>query len=140
VSLLVNPGFESGEAPVDGGLGVHVTLDLQGRMRFGPDVEWLDTSDPAHVDYQVDLRRADSFYGAIRRYWPGLADGAITPDYAGCRPKLTGPGEPPADFRIDGPLLHGHEGLIHLFGIESPGLTSSMAIADEVCRLMINPG
>jgi L-2-hydroxyglutarate oxidase LhgO len=119
-------------APVDGGLGVHVTLDLQGRMRFGPDVEWLSHADPAQVDYRVDIRRADGFYAAIRRYWPGLADGAITPDYAGCRPKLTGPGEPPADFRLDGPALHGHAGLVHLFGIESPGLTSSMAIAQEV--------
>ncbi|MFZ4122916.1 MAG: NAD(P)/FAD-dependent oxidoreductase [Caulobacterales bacterium] len=121
-------------APVDGGLGVHVTLDLQGRMRFGPDVEWLDHADPARVDYQVDLRRADGFYAAIRRYWPGLPDGAITPDYAGCRPKLSGPGEPAADFRIDDAGVHGIEGLVHLFGIESPGLTSSLAIAEDVVR------
>lgn len=120
-------------APVDGGLGVHLTLDLAGRMRFGPDVEWLDEKDPAKVDYTVDVRRADSFYAAIRTYWPALPDGALTPDYSGCRPKLSGRGEPAADFRIDGPELHNIEGLVNLFGIESPGLTSSIAIADEVC-------
>ncbi|MGE3142557.1 MAG: FAD-dependent oxidoreductase, partial [Hyphomonadaceae bacterium] len=119
-------------APVDGGLGTHITLDLAGRMRFGPDVEWLTTDDPDTVDYTVDIRRADSFYAAIRRYWPGLPDGALTPDYAGLRPKLSGPGQPAADFRIDGPALHGHAGLVHLFGIESPGLTSSLAIAARV--------
>ena len=125
-------------APVEGGLGVHVTLDLAGRMRFGPDVEWLTTNDPAEVDYTVDPRRSDSFYAAIRRYWPGLPDGVITPDYSGCRPKLSGPGEPAADFRIDGPELHGMTGLVNLFGIESPGLTSSPAIADEVMRRLAN--
>ena len=125
-------------APVDGGLGVHVTLDLVGRMRFGPDVEWLATNDPAAVDYRVDPARSLSFYAAIRRYWPGLPDGAITPDYSGCRPKLSGPGEPAADFRIDGPELHGMAGLVNLFGIESPGLTSSLAIAEEVGRRLAN--
>ena len=120
-------------APVDGGLGVHLTLDLGGRMRFGPDVEWLSQTDPDEVDYTVDVRRAESFYAAIRTYWPGLRDGALTPDYSGLRPKLSGPGEPAADFRIDGPELHGHEGLVNLFGIESPGLTSSLAIAAESC-------
>ena len=120
-------------APVDGGLGVHLTLDLGGRMRFGPDVEWLIEADPDRVDYAVDIRRAESFYAAIRTYWPGLKDGALTPDYSGLRPKLSGPGQPAADFRIDGPELHGHEGLVNLFGIESPGLTSSLAIAAEVC-------
>jgi L-2-hydroxyglutarate oxidase LhgO len=124
--------------PEPGGLGVHVTLDLAGRMRFGPDVEWLSTRDPADVDYTVDPRRSDSFYDAIRRYWPGLPDGVITPDYSGCRPKLSGPGEPAADFRVDGPELHGVEGLVNLFGIESPGLTSSPAIADEVKRRLAN--
>ena len=119
-------------APVDGGLGVHVTLDLGGRMKFGPDVEWLASDDPDSIDYTVDPRRANSFYDAIRRYWPGLPDGALTPDYLGCRPKLSGPGELAADFRIDGPELHGVTGLVNLFGIESPGLTSSLAIADEV--------
>jgi L-2-hydroxyglutarate oxidase LhgO len=123
-------------APVDGGLGVHVTLDLGGRMKFGPDVEWLATHNPDVVDYTVDPRRADAFYAAIRRYWPGLPDGVILPDYAGCRPKLSGPGEPAADFRIDGSTLHGVPGLVNLFGIESPGLTSSLAIADEV-RLLL---
>jgi L-2-hydroxyglutarate oxidase LhgO len=123
-------------APVDGGLGVHLTLDLGGRMRFGPDVEWLDHADPARVDYAVDAKRGDSFYAAIRRYWPGLPDGALTPDYSGCRPKLSGPGQPAADFRIDGPPSHQIEGLVLLFGIESPGLTSSPAIALEVAELL----
>jgi L-2-hydroxyglutarate oxidase LhgO len=125
-------------APVEGGLGVHATIDLAGRMRFGPDVEWLTTTDPSEVDYAVDPQRADSFYDAIRRYWPGLPDGAITPDYSGCRPKLSGPGEPAADFRIDGPELHDVEGLVNLFGIESPGLTSSPAIAEEVIRRLVD--
>lgn len=120
-------------APVDGGLGVHLTLDLNGRMRFGPDVEWLDFNDPDRIDYTVDPRRADSFYAAIRTYWKDLPDGALTPDYSGVRPKLSGPGQPAADFRIDGPEHHGLDGLIHLFGIESPGLTSSLAIAAECC-------
>ena len=118
--------------PVEGGLGVHITLDLGGRMRFGPDVEWLGHDDPDRIDYMVDLARADSFYDSVRQYWPGLPDGAIAADYSGCRPKLSAAGEPAADFRIDGPDLHGHAGLVHLFGIESPGLTSSLAIAEEV--------
>jgi L-2-hydroxyglutarate oxidase LhgO len=117
-------------APVDGGLGVHLTLDLGGRAKFGPDVEWLAHNDPARVDYAVDIKRGESFYAAIRRYWPALPDNALTPDYAGCRPKLSGAGQPAADFRIDGPERHGLEGLVNLFGIESPGLTSSLAIAE----------
>jgi L-2-hydroxyglutarate oxidase LhgO len=118
-------------APVDGGLGTHVTLDLAGRMRFGPDVEWIERE-----AYEVDPARAESFYASIRRYWPGLPDGALVPDYAGVRPKLTGPGEAAADFLIDGPAEHGLLGLVHLFGIESPGLTSSLSIAEDVaCRL-----
>tara|TARA_R110000787_G_scaffold86224_4_gene183856 strand:+ start:5694 stop:6815 length:1122 start_codon:yes stop_codon:yes gene_type:complete len=118
--------------PVIGGLGVHVTLDLAGQMRFGPDVEWLGHDDPDKVDYRVDAARSEAFYEAVRRYWPALPDGAIVPAYSGCRPKLSGPDEPAADFRVDGPALHGHAGLVHLFGIESPGLTSSLAIADFV--------
>lgn len=121
-------------APVDGGLGVHLTVDLAGRMRFGPDVEWLDHRDPARVDYAVDSARAERFYAAIRRYWPELPDNALAPDYSGCRPKLSGRGEPPADFRIDTVDSHGLEGLVNLFGIESPGLTSSLAIAEEIAN------
>ena len=113
--------------PVDGGLGVHVTLDLAGRMRFGPDVEWIERE-----YYDVDPARAASFYARIRTYWPGLPDGSLVPDYAGIRPKLTGPGEPAADFMIAGPADHGMAGLVNLFGIESPGLTSSLALADDV--------
>lgn len=113
--------------PVDGGLGVHVTLDLAGRMRFGPDVEWIDKE-----DYTVDPARAQSFYVRIRTYWPGLPDGTLMADYCGIRPKLTGPGEPAADFMVEGPDVHGMHGLVNLFGIESPGLTSSLSLAEEV--------
>ena len=113
--------------PVPGGLGVHLTLDLQGQAKFGPDVEWIDT-----LDYRVDARRGDAFYAEVRRYWPGLPDGALVPDYAGIRPKLYGPGEPASDFQLDGPAGHGLPGLVQLFGIESPGITSSLALADEV--------
>jgi L-2-hydroxyglutarate oxidase LhgO len=116
-------------APVEGGLGTHVTLDLAGRMRFGPDVEWIDKE-----FYEVDPKRAELFYASIRRYWPGLPDGALVADYSGIRPKLTGPGEPPADFVIDGPAEHGLPGLVHLFGIESPGLTCALSIADDVAE------
>jgi L-2-hydroxyglutarate oxidase LhgO len=114
-------------APVEGGLGVHVTVDLAGRMRFGPDVEWIEKP-----YYDVNPQRADAFYASIRKYWPALPDGALVPDYSGIRPKLTGPGEPAADFAIDMPRDHGLSGLIHLFGIESPGLTSALSIAEEV--------
>lgn len=112
--------------PEPGGLGVHITLDLNGRARFGPDVEWVET-----LDYGVDPRRADAFYARIRDYWPGLPDGALVPDYSGIRPKISGPDDPAADFRIDGPEVHGVPGVAHLFGIESPGLTASMDLADR---------
>ena len=115
--------------PVQGGLGVHLTLDLQGQAKFGPDVEWLDS-----LDYRVDAQRGDAFYAEVRRYWPGLPDGALVPDYAGIRPKLYGPGEAARDFMLDGPAEHGLPGLVQLFGIESPGITSSLALADEVAR------
>jgi L-2-hydroxyglutarate oxidase LhgO len=114
-------------APVDGGLGTHLTLDLAGRMRFGPDVEWID-----RIDYSVDPGRSAAFTESIRRYWPGLPDGALVPDYAGIRPKLVGRGEAPVDFRVDGPGEHGMAGLVHLFGIESPGLTASLSLAEDV--------
>ena len=113
--------------PNDAGLGVHATLDLDGSTRFGPDVEWTDA-----LDYAVDPARADSFYASIREYWPGLPDGALRPGYAGMRPKIAGPGDPAADFRIDGPSEHGIPGLLALFGIESPGLTASLALGAYV--------
>lgn len=117
--------------PEQAGLGVHVTVDLGGQARFGPDVEWTDT-----IDYEVDPARADAFYAAVRRYWPTLPNDALLPGYSGVRPKLHGPGEPPADFQIQGPAQHGVQGLVNLFGIESPGLTASLAIADEVTELL----
>jgi len=109
-----------------GALGIHLTLDLAGRARFGPDLEWVET-----CEYRVDPRRAASFYAAIRRYWPRLADGTLEPGYAGVRPKITGPGEDAADFRIDGEATHGIGCVVNLFGIESPGLTASLALAGE---------
>ncbi len=124
--------------PDDGGLGVHVTLDMTGALRFGPDVEWLDHSDPRSIDYRVDIRRADGFYQAIRQYWPGLEDGSIQPAYSGCRPKLSVQGAAPADFLIDGPDEHQHGGLVHLLGIESPGLTCSLAIAECVKQTVVS--
>ncbi|UCI30982.1 NAD(P)/FAD-dependent oxidoreductase [Mesorhizobium sp. B4-1-4] len=117
--------------PVEGGLGVHLTLDLGGSARFGPDVEWID-----HVDYTVDPGRSAVFYEAIRRYWPALGDGALQPAYAGIRPKLSGPGQPAADFVVQGPSDHRAGRLVNLFGIESPGLTASLAIADHVAGLL----
>jgi L-2-hydroxyglutarate oxidase LhgO len=118
-------------APVPGGLGIHITLDLAGRMRFGPDVEWIERE-----TYDVDPRRGDSFYAAIRTYWPALPDNSLFPDYAGIRPKITGPGEPAADFMISGPAEHGLPGMVHLFGIESPGLTSALSLAEEVIGMV----
>ncbi|HEV7477325.1 MAG TPA: NAD(P)/FAD-dependent oxidoreductase [Burkholderiales bacterium] len=117
--------------PEPGGLGVHVTLDMAGQARFGPDVEWVDRIGQRE-DYAVDPRRADRFYAAIRRYWPGLPDGSLAPGYSGIRPKTAGPGEPAPDFEIQGPRRHGVPGLVHLFGIESPGLTASLALAGMV--------
>ncbi|MEX2453724.1 MAG: NAD(P)/FAD-dependent oxidoreductase [Rhodospirillaceae bacterium] len=117
--------------PEKAGLGVHVTVDLGGQVRFGPDVEWVD-----EIDYDVDPGRADSFYAAIRKYYPALADGAIQPGYSGIRPKIQAPGEAAADFVIQGPADHGVPGLVNLFGIESPGMTSSLAIADHVRKLI----
>ncbi len=113
--------------PVAGGLGVHLTIDLGGQARFGPDVEWIDT-----IDYRVDPARAAGFYAAIRRYWPALPDGALQPGYAGIRPKIVPPSIAKQDFMMQDPTTHGVPGLINLFGIESPGLTASMALAEEV--------
>lgn len=122
--------------PEPGGLGVHLTLDLAGRARFGPDVEWLDIADESAIDYAVDPARAKRFHGAIRKYWPGLRDGELVPDYSGVRPKIAGPGAPDADFTILGPADHGLNGLTCLFGIESPGLTSALAIAGHVAQMV----
>jgi L-2-hydroxyglutarate oxidase LhgO len=116
--------------PEPGGLGVHLTLDMAGQARFGPDVEWVD-----HIDYAVDPARAERFYPAIRKYWPTLPDGALMPSYSGMRPKIVPPAIASQDFVIQGPGDHNVEGLINLFGIESPGLTSSLAIADHVGEL-----
>jgi L-2-hydroxyglutarate oxidase LhgO len=113
--------------PMPGGLGVHVTLDLAGRMRFGPDVEWIERE-----NYDVDPKRAEIFYERIRTYWPGLRDGTLAPDYAGIRPKLSGQGEPQGDFVIDAPAQHGLPGLVQMLGIESPGLTSSLSLGEAV--------
>ena len=120
--------------PEPGGLGVHLTIDLGGQAKFGPDVEWVESADVASLDYAVDPARAERFYPAIRRYWPALPDGALTPSYSGVRPKIVPPAIARQDFMIQGPKDHGLGGLINLFGIESPGLTSSLAIADEVAR------
>jgi L-2-hydroxyglutarate oxidase LhgO len=117
--------------PEHAGLGVHLTLDMGGAARFGPDTEWIDG-----IDYTVDARRGDKFYAAIRTYWPGIADGTLQPGYAGIRPKISGPKEPAADFMIAGPERHGVPNLVNLFGIESPGLTASLAIADHVGSLL----
>ncbi|MEO8136889.1 MAG: NAD(P)/FAD-dependent oxidoreductase [Betaproteobacteria bacterium] len=122
--------------PEAAGLGVHLTLDLAGQARFGPDVEWLEVDDPGAIDYTVDPRRADGFYAEIRRYWPALKDGSLQPAYSGVRPKLQAPGAAVQDFVIQGPRVHGVEGLVNLFGIESPGLTSSLAIGGRVAKLL----
>ena len=118
-------------APEQAGLGVHVTLDLGGQCRFGPDVEWIDA-----VNYDVDPGRAEKFYAAVRKYWPGLPDGSLQPGYAGIRPKIQAPGEPAKDFMIQGPRDHGIANHVALYGIESPGVTSSLAIAEKVMALL----
>ncbi len=118
--------------PEAAGLGVHLTIDLGGQAKFGPDVEWVASSD----DLVVNPARGDAFYAEVRKYWPGLPDGALLRGYAGIRPKLQAPGEPACDFMIQGPAVHGVPGLVNLFGVESPGLTSSLAIGQYVSRLL----
>ena len=113
--------------PNNAGLGVHLTVDLGGQAKFGPDTEWIDGE-----DYTLDPKRADAFYAAVRTYWPALPDGALNPGYTGIRPKIVGPGEPAADFSIAGPATHGIPNLVNLFGLESPALTASLAIAQTV--------
>ncbi len=132
-SLLGKAPFKRPIYPVPekAGLGVHVTVDLGGQIRFGPDVEWIDG-----LNYDVDPARADAFYSAVRAYYPDLPDGAIQPGYSGIRPKLQAPGEAPRDFMVQGPNEHGVAGLVNLYGIESPGLTASLAIADRVALLL----
>ncbi|HEX5125906.1 MAG TPA: NAD(P)/FAD-dependent oxidoreductase [Rhodocyclaceae bacterium] len=115
--------------PEAGGLGVHLTLDLSGQARFGPDVEWVES-----LEYSVDPSRSENFYAEIRKYWPQLPEASLTPAYCGIRPKLVGPGSANADFLIQGPENHGISGLVNLFGIESPGLTSCLSIAEHVCN------
>ncbi|HEY9281033.1 MAG TPA: NAD(P)/FAD-dependent oxidoreductase [Eoetvoesiella sp.] len=119
--------------PDSAGLGVHLTLDLGGQAKFGPDTEWID-----HEDYSLDPRRADTFYDAVRRYWPALPDGALNPGYTGIRPKIVGAGSPAADFMISGPATHGIPGLVNLFGIESPGLTACLALAQATRAALTN--
>jgi L-2-hydroxyglutarate oxidase LhgO len=117
--------------PVPGGLGVHLTLDIAGRARFGPDVEWVE-----RIDYDVCLKRAASFYDSVRRFWPALGDDQLVPAYAGIRPNLSGPGAQATDFVVQGPAVHGVAGLVNLFGIDSPGLTASLPMAEHVAELV----
>jgi len=116
--------------------GLHLAIDLGGRTRLGPDAEWLPEGSRPPFDYEVDPARAAHFYHEVRRYWPGLKDGALSPDYSGVRPKIVGKGEPSADFLIDGPERHGVAGLVNLIGIESPGLTSSLALGEMIAGLV----
>ncbi|PON52424.1 FAD dependent oxidoreductase [Parasponia andersonii] len=139
LSKTKNPPFKHliYPIPVEGGIGVHVTLDLDGQLKLGPDVEWIDGVDDISsflnkFDYSVHANRAELFYQDIRKYYPNLKDDSLQPGYAGIRPKLSGPGQPPVDFVIQGEESHGVSGLVNLFGIESPGLTSSLAIAEHV--------
>ncbi|WP_119156087.1 NAD(P)/FAD-dependent oxidoreductase [Caldimonas tepidiphila] len=122
--------------PEAAGLGVHLTLDLGGQARFGPDVEWIVPGPDGAIDYRVDPARAEAFYEEIRRYWPALPDGALQPAYSGVRPKIQAPGEPARDFLLQGPDAHGIPGLVNLFGIESPGLTASLALGDAAAALV----
>ena len=115
--------------PEPGGLGVHLTLDMGGQAKFGPDVEWLEIDTEDQIDYTVDQKRGEGFYAAVRRYWPGLKDGVLQPDYSGVRAKIVPPNAPAGDFCFDGPEHHNLQGLFNLYGFESPGLTSSLAIA-----------
>lgn len=115
--------------PEPGGLGVHLTLDMGGQAKFGPDVEWLEIDDENQIDYTVNPKRGESFYAAVRKYWPGLKDNALQPDYSGVRAKIVPPNVPAGDFCFNTPKVHGLEGLFNLYGFESPGLTSSLAIA-----------
>lgn len=122
--------------PQDAWLGVHLTIDLGGQARFGPDVQWLPDDAAEPLDYEVDPSRAEGFYADVRRYWPGLPDGALQPAYSGIRPKIHARHEPAPDFLIQGPRQHGIEGLVNLFGVESPGLTSCLALASEVANAL----
>jgi L-2-hydroxyglutarate oxidase LhgO len=125
--------------PEAAGLGVHLTIDLGGQAKFGPDVQWLEgIDDPTQIDYSVDPRRVDGFYAEVRKYWPGLQDGQLTPSYSGVRPKISGSQEAAADFLIQGPEAHGIPSLVNLFGIESPGLSSCFAIAEQVTQMLSN--
>ena len=119
--------------PEAAGLGVHLTIDLGGQAKFGPDVEWVASKD----DLLVDPSRGDAFYAEVRKYWPSLKDGALQAGYAGMRPKLQGPGQAAGDFVIQDESAHGVAGLVNLFGIESPGLTSSLAIAEYVSQMLL---
>ncbi|MEC8428731.1 MAG: FAD-dependent oxidoreductase, partial [Pseudomonadota bacterium] len=121
--------------PEAGGLGVHLTLDLAGAARFGPDVEWLAPGDISQPDYRVDSTQVDNFYSAIHRYWPGLEKGDLTADYCGIRPKVVSR-TPDNDFMIQTEREHDLPGWVNLLGIESPGLTASLSLADEVCTII----
>ena len=118
--------------PEPGGLGVHLTLDMGGQAKFGPDVEWLDIDSENQIDYTVNPKRSEGFYEAVRRYWPGLKDGALQPDYSGVRAKIVPPNASAGDFCFNGPSDHGLQGLFNLYGFESPGLTSCLAIAKHL--------
>jgi L-2-hydroxyglutarate oxidase LhgO len=119
--------------PEAAGLGVHLTIDLGGQAKFGPDVQWVESPD----DLLVDAARGDAFYAEVRKYWPGLKDGTLQAGYAGIRPKLQGPGVAAGDFVLQGQAIHGVPGLVNLFGIESPGLTSSLAIGERVSQMLL---